>query len=141
MAVKKYRLGPGTLNLDGTAYQAQVRKAVVQWASSTSSTDEEELLSGDVLPGDSDTTFSASFAATFVQDIDAAGLVEWSWTNRGVEVPFEFVPSTIKGRKVTGTITVIPIDLGGDVGDGKPKSDVTFPFTPAGLPVLGDVGP
>jgi hypothetical protein len=69
-----------------------------------------------------------------VQDtLAAAGLVDFTWTNAGVNIPFKFIPATAIARKVTGTIRCVPLAIGGDV-----KKRNTSDWSPAiiGTPVL-----
>lgn len=139
MAIKRYKMGPGTLQIDGTDHSAQVRACRVAWSTSSSTTDETPVLSGEKIDAATTSSYAAALTATLVQDLDAAGMVQWSWENAGEDVPVTFIPSTDKGREVSGIVTVAPIDLGGDVEDDRPSSDVSWPFV--GTPVLGDVGP
>lgn len=136
MAIKRYKMGPGTLTIDGTEYSAQVKACRVAFSTNTTTTEETPVLSGEKIEGSASSSSTAALTATLVQDIDAAGMVEWSWSNSGQEVPVTFVPNTAKGRKVTGTVVVAPIDLGGDVEDDRPASDISWAFV--GMPVLGN---
>jgi hypothetical protein len=72
---------------------------------------------------------------TVVQDLDTAGLVAWSWAHKGEDVPFTYTPSTAVGTAITGTVTVDPLSIGGDIGS-KPTSD--FTWTCVGFPTLAD---
>ena len=137
MAIKRYTMGPGTLTLGDYAgnVSAQVTNARVEWAESTSSTESIPVLSGEETGEESTTTYAATLAGNVVQDIDAGGLVEWTWSNKGEEVAFTFVPNTTKARRVTGTVRVGPVTLGGDVRDKTPRSDISWPCV--GDPVLG----
>jgi hypothetical protein len=78
-------------------------------------------------------TESASLTATLVQDIAAGGFTEWSWTNAGEEVPFEFIPVT--GRTITGTVKVRRVEIGGDV---QQKNTVDIEWPCVGMPTLGN---
>ena len=138
MATKRYTVGPGTLTLgDAGDIAAQVTNMRVEWAESTTSTDDVPTLDGGAIVGESSTSYAATLAGNVVQDIDANGLVEYTWANKGDEVPFTFVPSTAAGRSVTGVVRVGPITLGGDVKDRTPRSDISWPCV--GDPVLGAV--
>lgn len=138
--IKSFKLGPGTLTLDpgGAALEvsAQITNGRIEWSESVNSTDPIPVLSGEELPGEDEVTYAATLAGNVVQDIDAAGLVAWSWTHKGETVNFTFVPSTTDGREVTGTVRVIPLTLGGDVNT-RNQSD--FTWTCPSDPVLGDV--
>lgn len=131
-----YVMGPGTLTFGETGSEqevsCQITTGTVTW--DTDQEDDTPVLCGDVEPGA--VTFTAALEATLYQDISAEGVVEWSWSNKGSTVPVEFVPSTAKARKITGSIQVRPIDVGGDV-KAKPTSDIEWPFV--GEPTLDDV--
>lgn len=140
MAIKRFTMGPGTLTLGELGdLAAQVTAMRIEWSVNESSSDDMPVLSGEVLIGEADVTYTATLAGNVVQDIDAAGLVEFSWTNKGDNVPFVFVPNTEKGREVTGTVRVDPITLGGDVKDKAPRSDISWRCI--GDPNLGNVTP
>src|SRR5688500_9855859 len=89
-----YKLGPGTLNIGevGTEvdFTAQITGCTVAW--SKDQEDDTPVLSGGVLAGD--TTYTASLAANLFQDLTTGGIVEFSWTNKGTQVPVTFIPST-----------------------------------------------
>lgn len=139
MAIKRFKMGPGTLELDGTDHSAQVTACRVAWSASSTTTEATPVLSGEEIDASTTSDYTATLTANLVQDLDAAGMVEWSWLHAGEDVPVTFIPATDKGRQVTGTVTVGPIDLGGDVKDDRPRSDISWPFV--GKPVLGAVGP
>lgn len=136
MAVKSYKVGPGTLTFGGAGSlmdaTTQITKAVIK--PTVSSEDAITTLSGDTLGGAR--TYGADLDVTAVQDdLDAAGLVAWSWAHRGEDVLFTYTPNTVLGRAITGTVTVDPLDIGGDVG-AKPTSD--FTWSCVGFPALVD---
>lgn len=138
MPVKSFIVGPGTLTVGAVPLDitAQVTAMRVDWA--------ENVTAGDVIPLLDDTelvdpdvvTYRATLAGNLVQDITAAGLVEWSWTNKGTKQPVTFIPSTAAGREVTGTIVPVPITIGGDLKKSG-RSDIAWRFV--GDPVLGTV--
>lgn len=135
-----YLLGPGTLSIGevGTAvdYAAQITGCTVAW--SKDKEDDTPVLSGGLLAGE--TTYTAALSGNLFQDLGAAaGLVEYSWTNKGAEVPVTFVPSTAAGKQVTGTIIMDPIDVGGDEAKRRPRSDFEWSFV--GEPVLAAIAP
>lgn len=140
-APKTYKLGPGTLKIGATGtavdYAPQVTGCTVTWDKDT--TDAVPVLSGGELRGD--TTYSATLNANVFQDLDSAapGIVQWSWENKGMEIPVEFIPSTAAGMSVTGTVVVDPLDVGGDEAKARPRSDFEWAFV--GEPVLGPTGP
>lgn len=139
MAIKKYTVGDGTLTIGAAPLDisAQVTSMRIEWTENVTTADVIPVLSGEETGGEEEATYTAALAGNVVQDIDAAGFVEYSWTNKGTEVPFVFVPNTAKGRQVTGTVRVSPVTLGGDVRDKTPRSDISWSCI--GDPVLGDV--
>lgn len=137
--IRKYKVGPGTLKLGETGtetdFSCQITNAVVAWSDETGDT--IAVLCGDEEPGD--TTWSATLSGTMYQDpgtTTEAGLVEWTWANKGLTFPAVFIPSTDAGKQVTGTLVVKPLDFGGEVKT-SPTSDFEWAFV--GEPVLGAV--
>lgn len=135
-APKSYKLGPGTLKIGDVGsevdYAAQMTGCTVKWDKEKE--DDTPVLSGGSLTGD--TTYTATLAANLFQDLgEVAGLVEFSWANKGMEVSVTFVPSTAAGRQVTGTVIVDPIDVGGEEAKSRPRSDIEWAFV--GEPTLG----
>ncbi len=142
MPVKSYKMGPGTLNLGAAAdlldVSAQVRACTVKAAEKVERTDPIPVLSGEELAGDESTSYDWTITGNLIQDIDAAGVVDWSWTHAGEPMAFEFIPSTAAGRKVTGTLVPVFLDFGGDVDLTKrPESAFTWRLT--GTPTLSAV--
>jgi hypothetical protein len=88
-------------------------------------------LDGGTLLGED--TESANLTATIVQDIAVGGFTEWTWTNAGEEVPFEFVPLT--GRVISGVVKVRRVEVGGDV---QQKNTVDIEWPCVGMPTLGN---
>lgn len=137
MPIKYYTVAEdgGTLTIGavGSAvdYAAQVRSATVKW--SKNSEDSLPTLSGEELSGG--TTYTATLDATLIQDLTEDGLVEWTWTHKGDEVPFTYVPSAATGRAISGTVVVDPIDVGGDVKAKAPTSDISWACV--GEPTIG----
>lgn len=141
MPIKRYTVGDGSLTIGSAPLDitAQVTSMRVEWSENVTSSDSVFVLSGEETGSEDEVSYTAQLAGNVVQDIDAAGLVEYSWTNKGTEVPFVFVPNTSKGREVTGVLRVSPVTLGGDVRDRTPRSDISWACI--GDPVLGDVTP
>lgn len=137
-APKTYKLGPGVLKIGATGsevdYAAQITGCTVKWDKDKE--DDTPVLSGGSLTGD--TTYTASLAANLFQDLgEPAGLVAYSWANKGTEVEVTFIPSTDAGQQVTGTVIVDPIDVGGEEAKGRPRSDIEWAFV--GEPALSAV--
>lgn len=136
MPANSTRLGPGTLTIGdtGTPFDAscQLSNGVVAWDKDKD--DDIRVLCGDTVAGA--TTYSSTFSGTFLQDLaDEAGLVAYTWENKGLAVPFEFVPNTEAGATVTGTLTIDPLDVGSD-GDYGAVMDSDFEWDIVGEPIL-----
>lgn len=132
------KLGPGTVSIGevGTEvdFSCQVVGAVVEWSSDKD--DDVTVLCGDTISGA--ITFSATFSGSILQDLaDDAGIVAYTWTNKGATVPLVFVPSTEAGKQVSGDVTLIPLSVGGDETGSNLTSDFEWAFV--GDPVLEDV--
>lgn len=128
MAIVSYTLGDGTLKFDAGGsmnVSCQVTSATASCTENVTSTDDLFVLCGDELPGEETVTHTWQLAFNIVQDITTAGVIAWSWTNKGKEMAFEFIPNTAAARKVTGTVRVIPISVGGDVRS-RPTADNTW---------------
>lgn len=136
MSNHRHKTGPGSLVFGEVgspqAFQAQVLEATVEW--DVKSDDDETVLSGEVIPGDE--TYTAKISGNVFQDITTTGIVRWSWTNRGVVMPFIFIPNSVEDTQVSGEVKVRPISVGGKVGESA-KSDFEFPCV--GEPSIGDV--
>lgn len=110
------KLGPGTLTvgLTGTPvdFTCQVTAARVEW--SADAEDDIETLCGDTVPGARD--YTSTLSGTIFSDLGpTAGIVEFSWTNKGTTQPFTFRPSMTTGvKQVTGSVVIDPISVGGD---------------------------
>lgn len=125
-----YKLDEGTLKLGAAGpgqqdISCQVTSVVAQGAEVVKTTEAVPVLCGDELPEEDDVTYNWTLAFNVFQDISAAGIVAWSWTNKGTDVPFELVPNVAGARKVTGTVRVAPINIGGDVRT-RPQADNTW---------------
>lgn len=130
MPVKTYKLGPGTLKLGAAGINdvsAQVRSMRVKCTVTVQRTDPVPVLSGESVPGTVTRVYEWALEGAVLQDIDAAGMVEWTWTNKGTVQPFEFIPNTAKGRKCTGATVVAPLELGGELGGARPESPIAWP--------------
>lgn len=133
MPTASYRLGPGELTF-GTAgtvkdFTAQVTACTVEWSEDVE--DAVPTLDGGQI--DAEPTYTAVLTGTFVQDLSDAGLIEWSWTNKGVKFPFSYTPNTDLGAAISGVVRVAPLNAGGDV---KTKPTVDFEWACIGEPTL-----
>lgn len=141
MPIQSYKLGPGTLTLGAAGVMdvsCQITSGRVVPEEVVNTTDAVPVLCGEELPAEDTVSYTYALEATLLQDLAAAGVVDWSWTNKGTEQPFEFIPNTVAARKVTGTVRVIPIAIGGEVGGARPTSDIAWKCTGA-EPVFGAV--
>lgn len=142
MPIGSYKMGPGTLTLgaggDLIDVSLQVTNCRVEPTENTTKTDAVPVLGGDELPAEESADYSFRLRGTFLQDLAAAGVCDWTLLNKGEEHPFEFVPNTAAARQVTGTVRVSPITIGGDVSKtARPTSD--FDMAIVGDPVFGAV--
>lgn len=134
-ALNTMKMGPGTLTFGATGslmdVSAQVTKCATKWKANAGN--DVTTLSGAVLPGDRNYTCQLAFTV-HQDDLAAGGMTDWTYTNKGSQVPFTFTPKN-GGRSIAGEITVDPIDTGGDVG-ARNTTDVTWDCV--GEPVLAD---
>lgn len=140
MAINTYTVGQGTLTVGAgpLAVAAQIKSCKVTFSENVTKDEGFEVLSGERVDDVETTTYSAVIAGDVVQSLEAAGLVAWSWANKGTPQPFTFVPSTAEGREVSGTLVPIPLEVGGDVGSRAMSS---FTWRCQGEPTLGDLVP
>ena len=135
MAVNKHPLGPGTLTIGEVGapvdISCQIISAMVEWDMDME--DDVVVLCGDTAAGA--TTYTAQLTGELFQDVDdPAGILAFSWANKGSEVPFTFVPNTAAGTECEGVLVVDPIDFGGDEAKQNMTSDFTWAIV--GEPVL-----
>lgn len=131
------KLGPGTLMIGATGTEidlsCQMTGAVVSWAVDTG--DDTTVLCGDTVPGDR--TYTSTIAGTMYQDLaDAEGIVAFSWTNKGSEQPFTYMPNNAAEATVTGNLVVDPLDVGSTEDYGT-KMTSNFEWSIVGEPALG----
>jgi hypothetical protein len=131
-------LGPGSLVLGETGsprqWGADVKTAKI--TPSTNKDDDVPMLDGSNMAGEETTTYTLN--GTIQQDYDADSLIEWCWINRGTQQPFVFVPTTAGMVEASGTVTVRPLEVGGDV---KTRPTTDFEFAIEGEPTFTFVGP
>jgi hypothetical protein len=136
MPIQSYKMGPGTLKLGAAGVldvSCQVTSLVIAADENVDETDPVPVLCGEELAGDTTVTYTWGMTGTLLQDLTAAGVVDWSWINKGLSMAFLFVPNTAAARKVTGNIRVTPIAIGGDAKT-RPTSDIDW--TILGTPVF-----
>lgn len=134
MPIKSYKIDEGTLQIGAALTSidvtAQVEEGLVSWSEDVEDT--RPTLSGEELAGEA--TYTATLELKLIQDLDEAGLVEFTWEHMGEILPFEFSPATATGRTITGNLRIAPMNVGGPVRT-RPSSDVSWACI--GKPVLG----
>lgn len=136
MVVHAPAIGPGRLTIGAGAttadFSSQCRGARI--VPNVTKGDPIDVLSGEQAPGDR--TETVTLVANIQNDFGRVNsLAEWLWNHRGEVHDFEYVPNTL-GRRITGQITVEPIEIGGEVKT-KPAHEVTFDLV--GEPLFDDV--
>jgi hypothetical protein len=129
MTIKSYKLGPGTLKLGpagATDLSFQVTAMRVRATPTVARTAATPVLAGTEISGNATRSYAWALIGNVLQDIEIAGLVAWTWANKGEPIEFEFIPATDAGVKCTGFLIPEPLDLGGDVGGERPRSDLTW---------------
>jgi hypothetical protein len=121
------RQGPGTLTLEANEFNTQA--AAVRLTPSIDSTDGTPTLAEPAPAPDSKVSWALNIDA--IQDFtEAAGLVNYLMDNALAEVPFVWTPLTADGTSYTGTVQIVPIEIGGDVA--------VQTVTSVELPVVGE---
>lgn len=128
---KIHKLGPGTLVLGSVGTQLDMSCQLTNFkvAAEADAEDAEAVLCGDNIAGARIYTWTVSGA--LFQDIEADGVIDFTWKHAGNEMPFKFVPDAATSAAVTGRVTVDPIEFGGDV-NVKNKSE--FEWAAVGTP-------
>lgn len=118
MPLTDARLGPGTLKL-GPAPGPPTNEFNTQTAACrlTPSVESEDGTPTLEIPQPAPlTTISWALNVDAVQDFtDAAGLVNYLFDNQLDEQLFEWVPSDADATKYSGTVQLVPMEIGGDV--------------------------
>lgn len=137
MAIKKQKLGPGTLTIGETGSGQEMAKqsTAVAIEPSYSDGDRQVVLSGDV--DQEAAEWEGTLTATFFQDYDAAGLLAWTWEHDGETLPFTFLPNSTAGFEVSGEVVIRPATIGGDV-DTENTSEVEWSLPKR--PAIGEPG-
>lgn len=130
MAIRSYKVGPGTLTLTppaGAAFDAtaQLTSCTVEWSESTTSEDTITTLSNETIAGSDTASYAAKLGGKVLQDLETAGFVAFTWANKGVVCTFTFKPLNTAQSKITGSCRVIPLTVGGDV-KSRPDSDFSW---------------
>jgi len=142
MAAIVNKLGPGTLKIGdiGTEVDFSCQVTAAHVDTNVDEGDDTIVLCGETVPGAR--TYSHSLAGSLLQDLNASGIVAFTWEHPGEQVPFDFAPLTAGAAKVAGTLIVDPLTIGGDEAGANMSSDFEFAivgtptFTPALDPVV-----
>lgn len=126
-------LGPGSLVFGTTGSDLDISCQVTACKITFDNDKEDDLptLCGGVIAGEKTYTAKLEFSAG--QDSEADGLIDWTWTHAGEEVPVKFIPFSAETCTVMGTVVVDPVEFGGDVRK-RNVSDAEFDFV--GLPIF-----
>ena len=114
MTITDSRQRNGTLTLDGVDYACQARAVKITPPEQGDDTP-DEVLCGDVLAAEDEKPWKLTITA--IQDFeDVDGLINVSWIQQSEKVPFVWAPrGAAGGPSYTGTVTVWPLEVGGDV--------------------------
>ena len=129
MAIKSQKLTKGLLTIGETGtpteWGGQVR--AVSLAAEYDKEDDIPVLSGEKLSGDE--TKTETLSGTVLDDYSATGSIfAFSKLNEGEELPFVWEPNSVDGGlRITGTIKMRQISIGGDV-DTRNENDFEFPI-------------
>lgn len=135
---KIHSLGPGTLVFGsvGTQLDMSCQLTEIKFSAEGDSEDPENVLCGDVIAGSR--SYNWTVSGSVFQDIEADGVIDYTWKHAGTEVPFKFVPDATETVAVTGRVTIDPIEFGGTV---KTKNKSEFEWSVVGSPVFATTAP
>lgn len=130
---KPLALGPGSLILGETNRLLDISCQVTAASISFEADSEDSLptLCGGVIAGERNYTATLGFTAA--QDLEKDGLIDWTWTMAGQEVPFTFTPRDDEAAKVVGRVIIDPVTIGGDV---KKRNTSEAEFVCVDIPVF-----
>jgi hypothetical protein len=121
------RLGPGTLTLGATEFGYQA--SAVKLTPSVDSADGTPTLAVPDPAPESSVSWALNIDA--IQDFEnPAGLVNYLMDNALAEVAFEWTPLTDAGVVYSGTVQIVPMEVGGDAA--------VQVVTSVELPVVGE---
>ena len=135
MATSTEVLGPGTLTIGetGTPVDASCLVNNCKITVSKDQADSTTKLCGDEAPGS--VTYTYSLTGNVDQDLaTGTGLHALSWNSAGTAQPFTFTPNTDVGATATGTLTIDPLEFGGDEMGADMTSD--FEWSCVGKPAI-----
>lgn len=134
MAIETMKVGPGKLSIgdadDLTQFESQILSAILE--PEVEKGDPITVLSGEKRSGNR--TEAWKLTGNMLQDLGATdSRTEWLFDHRGEDHPFEYAPNNAKGKKVTGTLTVEAVAIGGDVDE---NGESEFEFELVGEPKI-----
>lgn len=145
MTTNSYKYGNGTLLLGSTPLDvtAQMTKCSVQAKENVETIDAIPVLDNTEIPEEESATYDWTLSGSLLQDLAAAGVIDWSWENAGTEQAFVFVPHNPALRGVEGTLIVAPLTIGGEVTKPatRPQSDFEWRIKKGTTPVFGIYDP
>jgi hypothetical protein len=146
MATQSYQFGVDTKLFLGTAnvfdVTAQLRKCTVSAKENVEKTDDIPVADGTEIAGEETATLEWTIAGSLLQDLAAAGVIDWTWLNAGTEKAFMLVPSSAALRGVKGTIKrIVPLTVGGDVTKPRNRPESDFEWLIKGTPIFGVYNP
>lgn len=127
MTVNVQRLGPGTLTL-GTgplAAAAQLTGCKIVPAEQVETEEAVKVLSGEEVAGSDTATYTFTMQGTYLQDLLTAGVVAWSWANKGTNQTFTFKPNGSVAQ-ITGVLQPVPLQVGGDEVGARMEGSFTW---------------
>lgn len=138
MPVVSQKLGPGTFSLGAGPLElsCQLSQCSINPTENVTTNEAIPMLCGDDLAAEDEFDYTFTVSGTILQDLTAAGVVDYTWTHMGEEVAFTFVPNTVAARQVEGTCRVVPLTIGGEV---KKRNTSDFEWAIIGTPVFGAV--
>jgi hypothetical protein len=118
-------LGAAPLNITG-----QLTSCAIKVKENVKTTDAIPVLDDTEIPEETEADFSYSIAGKLFQDLAADGIVDYSWDHAGEWVEVVFVPDLPTDRAWSGLVSMVPIDVGGDITKPKtrPQSDFEWRF-------------
>ncbi len=133
--IQSYKMNDGTLTLGDAPLDisCQLTNAQVNPTENVDTEDAVPVLCGDTLPSTSSADYSFTLSGTVLQDLNTAGVVDYTWQNMGQTVSFIFTPNNPLDATVTGNVRIVPLMIGGDVPT-RPTSD--FEWVIDGIPVF-----
>jgi hypothetical protein len=122
------KLGPGTLKIGetGTEIDMSCNVSEVEFATDKEQDDPVPVLCGREVA--SPATYTATLSGTALLNLaDPESIFYYANEHKGETVPVEFVPNTEAGATISGSITLDPMGIAGDVA-GNVESEFEWTF-------------